>query len=289
MSQIVHKVYIFSLVAINVVVFILMAIQGIDYYLTDVEQRFFHEQNEVLKPSGFIGHGAGILGSILLLTGVFGYMARKRIRAFSRLGGLKYWLEFHIFLCTLGPILILFHSAFKFGGIAAFSFWSMIVVIISGIIGRFFYLQIPRTIQGREVSLNELNIKKAEFNSKLQEKFTVDDDLVEFLNHTFGSEIGFYSSSSFIHVFKRFSYEKELINSIKSELNVRSFTKSDYKKILHFIHAEIVLNRKIAWYTTMRKYLKYWHIIHLPLALIMLINMAIHIVVAILFGYTWIF
>jgi hypothetical protein len=75
---------------------------------------------------------------------------------------LKYWLEFHIFLCSLGPVMILFHTAFKFGGIVSISFWSMIAVVVSGIIGRFIYIQIPRTIEGRELSLNEVREMKGD-------------------------------------------------------------------------------------------------------------------------------
>jgi hypothetical protein len=73
-----------------------------------------------------------------------------------RLGKLENWLEFHIFLCALGPIMVLFHTAYKFGGIVAVSFWSMVAVFLSGIIGRFIYLQIPRSIEGRELSLNDV-------------------------------------------------------------------------------------------------------------------------------------
>lgn len=73
----------------------------------------------------------------------------------ARFGRLKYWLEFHIFLCTLGPIMILFHTAFKFGGIVSISFWTMVLVVIIWVIGRFIYIQILRTIEGRELTLEE--------------------------------------------------------------------------------------------------------------------------------------
>jgi hypothetical protein len=130
MSLLSHRIYLFSLVGITVFVAVYLAFFGANYYQTALEQRFFHEQNELLKPSGFIGHGFGVIGSLLIVVGVFGYMARKRFRRFSRWGYLKYWLEFHIFLCSLGPVLVLYHTAFKFGGIVAVSFWSMVAVVV---------------------------------------------------------------------------------------------------------------------------------------------------------------
>jgi len=288
MSPILHRVYIFSLVIITVVVFILLGVYGANFYLTDIDQRFFHEQYEALKPSGFIGHGAGMLGSFFMLIGVFGYMARKRFRSLSRLGVLKHWLEFHIFLCTLGPVLVLYHTAFKFGGLVAVSFWSMVAVVISGIMGRFIYLQIPRTIEGREMSLNELNTKKAGFYAHLQHQFPLGNDFFSFLNKAFVSADELYKGSFFSRVVQRIKFERQLIRSIKSELKNRGISRRDFKKIVKFIHAEIVLSRRISWLSTMQNYLRYWHVAHLPFALIMLVIMIVHVAVAILFGYTWI-
>jgi hypothetical protein len=154
MNKTAHRIYIAILSIIVVVVFAAIVNYGYAYYKISMEERYFHPEHAALKPSGLLGHGMGIIGSLFMILGVSLYMARKRYRIFSRLGFLKHWLEFHIFLCTLGPILVLFHTSFKFGGIVAISFWSMVAVFLSGVIGRFIYIQIPRTIEGRELILN---------------------------------------------------------------------------------------------------------------------------------------
>lgn len=266
-----------------------MGTYGAKYYLTDIDQRFFHEQNELLKSSGFIGHGAGIVGSLIMIIGVFGYMARKRFRSLARLGILKHWLEFHIFLCTLGPVLVLYHTAFKFGGLVAVSFWSMMAVVFSGVIGRFIYLQIPRTIEGRAMSMNELAIKKAKFNTDLKKQFSLDDDFLELVNRSSVSDDDLYKGTFFGKIISRLKFEKQQSKIIKTELKKRSIPKYKQREIRQNIRAEIVLGRRIAWLTTMQNYLRYWHVLHLPFALIMLVIMIIHIIVAILFGSTWIF
>ena len=81
-------------------------------------------------------------------------------------------------MCTLGPILVLFHTAFKFGGIVSISFWSMVAVFLSGIIGRFIYIQIPRTIEGRELSLSEIKNSKTDTISVIKEEFNLGDAVV---------------------------------------------------------------------------------------------------------------
>jgi preprotein translocase subunit Sec61beta len=176
MSKAAHKVSIGILVAIVLITFFILFYRGISYYRISLEERFYHPDHNLLKPSGILGHGMGILGTLLILIGVFTYMARKRYRFLSRLGLLKYWLEFHIFLCTLGPILVLFHTALKFGGLVAISFWSMVAVFFSGIIGRFIYIQIPRTIEGRELSLNEVREMKTDVAGIVRNTYNLDEE-----------------------------------------------------------------------------------------------------------------
>lgn len=289
MSLLSHRIYLFTLVGITVFVAVYLAFFGANYYQTALEQRFFHEQNELLKPSGLIGHGFGIIGSLLIVVGVFGYMARKRFRRFSRWSYLKYWLEFHIFLCSLGPVLVLYHTAFKFGGIVAVSFWSMVAVVVSGLVGRFIYLQIPRTLEGRDLSLNELNLQKAAFFDSIKDKFALDNAFVDFLNKVFVSEKALYQGSFFSKMAQRLRYERIIRKQIAKELKVRQIQDKDLKRIKKLVHSEIVLNRRIAWLSTMHRFLEYWHVIHLPFALIMLVIMIVHVGVALVFGYTWVF
>ncbi|NQU53551.1 MAG: hypothetical protein HQ522_13540 [Bacteroidetes bacterium] len=289
MSKIIHKIYVFTLVAITVIVFLSLAFYGAGYYFTNIQERFFHEQNELLKPSGFIGHGMGITGSLLMIIGVFGYMARKRFRSLSRVGVLKYWLEFHIFLCTLGPILVLFHTSFKFGGIVAVSLWSMVAVVISGVLGRFIYIQIPRTIEGREMSLNELNGMKVNFYIELENRYNIDSDIIAWLNASLLDKSSLSEGNLLVRIFKRLRFENRIIRQLRSKLKAKDISRKNFKKIIKLIRGEIILSRRIAWLSTMQNYLRYWHVAHLPFALIMLVIMIVHVIVAVLFGYKWIF
>jgi hypothetical protein len=218
MSKTAHTIYITILAFFILITLIYPLYSGFYYYQTSLEERFFHEDHQSFKPSGVIGHGLGIIGSLMMIIGVSIYMMRKRSRRLSRMGLLKHWLEFHIFLCTIGPIMVLYHTSFKFGGIVAISFWSMVAVFLSGIIGRFIYIQIPRTIEGRELSLTE----------------------------------------------------------------VRSMEGDHFRD-------EISLERRIKRLAAMQKIFHYWHVAHLPFALVMLVIMIIHVIVTVAFGFKWIF
>jgi hypothetical protein len=289
MRQLTHKIYIFSMVAATVVVFFLLVFYGSDYYSTAIDERHFHMQNDLFKPTGLIGHGIGILGSAFMVIGVFGYMARKRIRFLSRVGVLKYWLEFHIFLCIIGPILVLFHTSFKFGGIVAVSFWSMVAVVISGVVGRFIYLQIPRTIEGREMSLNDLSSLETDLFSRLINQFEIDADILVKMNETLKQYVSKKDENFPVRIVKRFFFEKKLVNNIRRELKMQNPGRKNIRKATRIVKAKIILNRRIAWLSAMQNFLRYWHVVHLPFALVMLVIMLIHIAVAVLFGYKWIF
>jgi hypothetical protein len=236
-----------------------------------------------------IGHGLGIIGSLMIVVGVSMYMIRKRVRMFSRFGVLKYWLEFHIFLCTLGPILVLFHTAFKFGGIVSISFWSMVAVVASGIIGRYIYLQIPRTIEGRELSLSELDQKKVALNEQLKNKDQLDEELLNEILAAVKSRPGRLGGNMIQRFFAKYQFERKIQRQIKRQLKAQQLSKESFREAWKLIRFEIVLNRKIDRLTNMQNLFRYWHVAHLPFALVMLVVMIIHVAVSLTFGYRWIF
>jgi hypothetical protein len=273
MTKGVHVIYITIMVLIVILSFSAIVYFGNSYYGTSLEERFFHENHRILEPKGMLGHGLGIIGSLLMIIGVSSYMARKRYRFLSRLGLLKHWLEFHIFLCTLGPVLVLFHTAFKFGGLVAVSFWSMVAVFLSGIIGRFIYIQIPRSIEGRELSLNEVRDMKSDIGGIIHDSYNLDKESYNVIVES-TKKTGDYSNT---------------LSQVKKVLKRNKLSKEQYKSVLKSVKDEISLNRRISRLVMMQNLFKYWHVAHLPFALVMLIIMIIHIGVTVTFGFRWIF
>jgi hypothetical protein len=290
MSKTAHRIFLFTLVFIVAVVFSYLLYNGFSFYKTPVVDRPFDRATyNLLKPSGLYGHGFGIIGSAFILIGVLIYMLRKRFRIFFRLGQLKYWLEFHIFLCTLGPILVLYHTSFKFGGIVAISFWSMVAVFASGIIGRFIYIQIPRSIEGRELSLGEVKNMKTDVQAKLNTNSKLDEASREEITNLTKRKIGVVHSNFISGYFKTRADNKQALKRAREIIKQNGLNRSESKNIIHLLKNEISLNRKIDRLLGMQRLLKYWHVAHLPFAFIMLIVMIIHVVIAIMFGAKWIF
>jgi hypothetical protein len=162
-----HKVILAFLYIATLLAAVYLSAAGWDYFFSAHSERPHHELHEAWKPSGFIGHGVGIVGSALVLIMLL-YSARKRWKVMQNWGNIRYWLDYHIWMGVAGPLLILFHTSFKFGGIVAVSFWSMVAVVLSGILGRYIYIQIPRSLSGHELSVGDLR----EIEEDLQERIT---------------------------------------------------------------------------------------------------------------------
>jgi hypothetical protein len=289
MSKTAHTIFISVLVIIVLFALIVLTYKGLSYYRTSIEDRFYHPDNNLLKPSGSLGHGFGIVGSFLIVVGVGSYMARKRYRFLSRIGILKHWLEFHIFLCTLGPLLILFHTAYKFGGLVAISFWSMVAVFLSGIVGRFIYLQIPHTIEGQELTLNDIRALKTDIAGILKSSHNLDEESYNIITDSIKKKVESYQSNALVRYIKRYFDDRKTIHLIKSVLRKQKMPRKEMRQIIDLVNNDIKLNQKIERLATMQNLFKYWHVIHSPFALVMLIIMVIHVGVTIVFGYRWIF
>ncbi|MEO1257393.1 MAG: hypothetical protein AAFZ15_01305 [Bacteroidota bacterium] len=288
MSALTHRIYISVMVGIVVLTTVFLFVKGIPYYTTPLEERFYHPDHSWFKPSGIFGQGLGIIGTLLIFIGVSIYIARKRYRFMNKLGRVKYWLEFHIFLCTLGPIMILFHTAFKFGGIVSVAFWSMVAVVLSGVIGRFIYVQIPRTIEGRELSLNELQGMKSDIEKMLKHSYGLSEqDYQTLLN---ASQVKIPQKSNLLsNMINKYWADKKAVKKVRQILRTNNMSKENVKKVVGLVERELSLSNRIERLQTMRKLFKYWHVAHMPFALIMLVIVLVHVAVVIALGYTWIF
>jgi hypothetical protein len=93
--------------------------------------------------ASLVGHGVGIVGSVLMLMTATLYSLRK-LRTDARWGATSGWLSFHMVTGLVGPYLVLLHSALRFNGLAGLTMLLTVVVVASGLVGRFLYTRIPR-------------------------------------------------------------------------------------------------------------------------------------------------
>jgi hypothetical protein len=106
-------------------------------------------------PGSKLGYNLGLAGGLMILSLLL-YPLRKRVPALNRLGHMETWFRYHMFIGIGGPVLILFHSTFKTGSMnGSIALYAMLLVALSGVIGRFVYRHIHRGLYGREVTLTD--------------------------------------------------------------------------------------------------------------------------------------
>ncbi len=121
-----------------------LAWRGGDYYWLALERKPEHPDFRALRPSGSYGHGLGMLGGLLVFANL-SYLIRRRLQHLP-LGAMPVWLDIHAFTGLLAATLIAFHSAFQLRSqLATITAVALVVVVITGLIGRFLHALLPPT------------------------------------------------------------------------------------------------------------------------------------------------
>ena len=284
-----HRVFIIFLFFAGIMAVFAIGIRGYDYYISPAANRAFMDDHQILKPSGLLGHGLGIAGAVMITLGVAIYSTRKRVRAFWNIGRLSSWLEFHIFLCLLGPVLVIYHSTFKAGGIAAISLWAMLSVAGSGIVGRFLYVLIPRNIKGGEMTAGQIDAQ-FDLQGKALRETEFGREIVSQIDKSFAEmerpKNFTQTTAAFFHLRR---IKRQVRHLIRSKITAHHIDRTSAANLIRITSARTTLIQKSILLLQVEKLFYYWHAIHLPFTAIMFITLALHICVAVWLGYIWIF
>lgn len=256
---------------------------GRELYSAPLSERAHTEGYWTFKPGGSVGLPFGIAGATMM-TLLLLYSARKRIPSLRGLGPLPRWLDIHIFLGIVGPLLIVLHSSFKVGGLVSLSFWSMVAVASSGVLGRYLYLQIPRTRAGDEVALADLMAQDRELGARLQRDFGFDDARLRRLDELTTPRAGRGLSGAFIDL---------LVADVVTGHRLRRFTRETRTPaarlgpLRNIVFQKARTHRRIVLWDALHRLFHHWHVVHKPFAIVMYVFMVVHVVVASMTGYGW--
>jgi hypothetical protein len=140
-----------------------------DYYGLPRPQRPFHEDHSTLHPSGTIGLSLGIIGMVLFVLNL-GYLVRRQLITVPGLGSLRSWMDAHVLTGLTGACLIALHSALApASALGTLACAAMAVTVATGIIGRTIYMEIPRSLEGRELELGQVQDQLNAYRSRLEQ------------------------------------------------------------------------------------------------------------------------
>jgi len=262
-----------------------LAYFGREYYLASPAIKVRLPVHPVLRQSGTVGHFLGILGALFIIL-LLGYVLRKRLRFMRNWGNLNTWLEVHIWLGLAGPILVLFHAGFKFSGIVEISVWAMLLVVASGVIGRYFYRLIPRSLSGMELNRIELEAEEIKLTFEIRKLLPAGHTFWDLLANLDRGAGGGPESGSPPAVGESSKLKRELRKALKTARAMRPAQRRALSRLI--LARQALLRRKRVMEKAM-KILHYWHLLHVPFVIILFLILLIHVYVTVTMGYRWMF
>lgn len=259
---------------------LILCICGLAYAAVLVTERKLYTSRSAF------GFYLGVTGTLMMLA-LLAYPLRKHLSFMQRWGALKHWFRVHMILGLLGPTLILFHSTFHIRSQnAAVALGSMLIVVASGVIGRFVYSQIHYGLYGRRATAE-----------KLQEVFLVQSDNAVSRLHTaphieqwlqrhhvqaMRSDRSLASACWHLLVLKmqrpflawRCARELRRLQRHESQPDLRR-TLAEASDWVSVYLKEL---ERVAHFTTYERLFALWHVLHIPLIYLLAASTVFHII-----------
>lgn len=292
-----HRTRVFLAWMLALAFVLVIAGYGMNYYTLSAAERPFSPKHQLLRPSGTIGVKLGMVGVFMFFL-IYLYPLRKKWGWLGRMGNSRHWLDFHIVLGTAAPIIIAFHASFKFGNIAGMAFYSMLMVTLSGFVGRYLYAHIPRGLSAAELSMKEIQEKEEALRKELAEQkatfgFSV-DALAELPSPAQVAKTPLIASllSMFVLDIKR-PFKTSMLRLrqagfgpwVFSGLGLFSTRDQKLERAILLAQKQASLSQSIAFLSRTQRIFQLWHVIHRPFSYAFAILAVLHIGIALFMGY----
>jgi thioredoxin reductase/NAD-dependent dihydropyrimidine dehydrogenase PreA subunit len=278
-----HKIFVTALFAIGFAVIAGLWLFGEAYYVLPKAARLKSPMHPFFKPSGLWGHGVGIVATAVMMLN-YTYALRKRWRGLKGVGDIRYWMDFHVFVGSLSPLVIAFHAAFQSNNVVATSTAaSMAVLVSTGLIGRFLVSLVPQR-EGKLIDLAELEQQVRGLKGQLmallagaRETMSL-DTLLEPALAGVGSGNPFALAVAFPRQMIGINLRlRQVKDHFPSEQQYEDFARSATRLGR--------LGIQVSFYATLRRYLAVWRVLHVGVSLFMVVMIVAHIALSLYVGY----
>jgi hypothetical protein len=253
---------------------------------------WLERDEEFVTPDSGTGYWLGIYGSIAMLSLLI-YSLRKRYKSARVIGTIPFWFRTHMMLGIIGPVLILFHANFKLGALNSnVAFFSMLIVAISGVVGRYIYSKIHMGLHGRKARARELVTEaeklRKELGQEIQAAAFVSQQLTAFSkgieNKVPRSALESLYTGAIITARAR-RLRRNLIWESRRLIHVeakqmrwsRSQRRGRQKRIEDIVRRYSATVRKAGQLAFFERLFSLWHVLHLPLFFLMLLAGIVHV------------
>ena len=244
-----------------------------------------------LTPLNGAGYWLGVAGSGLILLLLL-YPLRKRMRSSQVIGTVAFWFRAHMILGILGPVLVLWHANFRLGSInCSVALITMLVVAVSGIIGRYLHSKIHFVMYGRKAEAHEVLADADELRGFIGAAPPVADRMIAQLNDfaQLGTAVpkGVLAGLVLLSMigWRGAVLRVRLIAHARHVIAVEGKRRGRSQKVQSqqlagasdFVTQHIGAATKAATFAFYERLFRLWHVFHLPLFVLLVIVAIIHV------------
>lgn len=244
------------------------------------------------KSGDDVGYWMGVAGGVMMLL-LFAYPLRKHVKWMQGFGQMKYWFISHMVLGLGGPLTVMAHTNFELRSMnATVAVVSMLVVVASGLLGRFVYLQVNQGLGGHRESAASLarligdEKRASESLGRLAPKM-----IAELAEHGRRVEEEHSAKAGALgRAWSVFGLPFECIATVeKCRAKLREDMQGDLGKLsaderekargkmLDFAKQYVEATRRVAAFAAYSKLFSLWHILHVPFVFMMVVCVLVHI------------
>lgn len=249
------------------------------------------EEGYLAADSG-TGYWLGIAGAGIMLM-LFAYPLRKRLRSLHRIGRVANWFRFHMVFGVIGPTLVVLHSNFKLGSLnSRLALFTMLLVVASGIVGRYLYAKVHKGLYGKQVELRDVLADLLEVKRHLGDHFLrhprIQEELERYVPRKKDVPRPFLTSLvSAVSAGRRTrASHRRIMREIRRSLSsanarhglTRRQRRKDLRDVDHQLRIYFGVARKAERFAFFETLFGMWHHFHLPLFILLALTVTIHII-----------
>lgn len=234
----------------------------------------------------------GIIGSVMMVFGALFYALRKRIKALRGLGKMSTWLDAHITLCILGPLLVVYHTGFMVKSLnAAIAFYAMLIVVASGVIGRYIYRHFQFSLSGDRTNLKEMTQEIDHLDQKISQAFSESQSILTTIRSFFKLRENLKTPGLFRSVFLMIRMD-HLEKKLERQIGRLALRKTGKQSIIKtnisesfesLVIKRIRLEKNISALEATTRLFAFWHKLHVPFIWILGFTLIVHITAVLIF------
>jgi len=262
---------------------------GLHYYLSPIGARVRNPLHALLRPSGTVGLALGIVAFALFLF-LWLYPLRKKFRWLAWTGAVGTWLRVHSLAGLSIPVLAAVHAGWRFDGLIGLGYLSMLVVAMSGMIGRYLYSHIPRSRNGLELGREEIVAERRALLTEIAVATGRDPRVIE---QALAVDPRPYQGLNPFQTIARMAHDDlargRVLRTLRAEWGTAlpGAAPSDPRSLdraLKLARREIAIGQQVRMLDTSRRVFGLWHVAHRPFAITALLAVVIHVIVAFAVG-----